>query len=231
MKRKVPAVQDIVRIIRPSHDETVLALKKYLEGGGGSFNYQASADLARKTFQQEFSLPEVAAACQALRHPVARVQNAEVLGYVWRHGTNRSVRTYEVAPKVIGIRSDVSVRVAPTFAFVEDGVPSLFWLQPRKRFALSIRQLGLLGSLIRKTYLVDDFANVGLEFLDLSVGSGNQRQCAAHRLEELPTLSDDEVAHCLDRFLCAYDAIPESDAKKQDRPPRPSPPSAGLFDE
>jgi hypothetical protein len=216
---RIPPIQDIARLLRPSHADTVVALRDYYDGSG-IFNYKIAQKIARHILSHAIPLKDGLKACEAHWHAGARVQNGQVICALWEAGNNRIISPYEVAPKIIGIRRDLQIRVAPTFGFVERGSASLFWLQPRRRFALSLNQLGFLASVIRRTYLVDDFAEVGLEVFDLSVPEGQaDRVPTRYSLADLPALPNAEVQDCLIRFVLAYEALVQSGVTRKVRKP------------
>lgn len=215
--KKLPPLHDIIRLLRHSHSEMVEALEQYSQDVGG-FNYSAAQRMAGNAFSGAVPLGALLARCEQLSPKAARKPNAEVLRLVRSAGQGREVRPYAVAPRVLRFRSDIEIKISPTFGFVEGGAASIYWLQPRKAFALNLEQLGILVSVIRFAYLVEDFEGVGLELLDLSVPVGlAKRSSTTYRLGDLPLLSASAINDMFTRFLVAFD-----EAKMPARPRRPS---------
>lgn len=224
MKRlNIPSVQDVSRIIGPSDSETVDALIKYYDGTAGNFNYSLSQKIARFVFTHQTTQEMYLQACVRERSKAGRAQNAEVLNFVWHAGAVRKSTSYELKPKVFPIRQDIQIKVNPAFYFVENRKANIFWLQPRRRFALNDTQLGLLASIIRMSYLVDDFQEVGLNLLDLSVPEGStEREMKMFQLDSLPLVSIAETEALLQRFARAYDTVCASGLqRKQPKPKQP----------
>jgi hypothetical protein len=223
---RIPSVQDIARIVRPTSQETVLALKQFHETKGGFWNYRTSQAYARLVFDQTLGLTIAQDICAARPSKAERAQNCEVLTEVHHAGRGRKIFSYEVRGKSTDIRRDMRINVRPTFAYVENSVPKIFWLQPRRHFALSIVQLGFLASLVRKVYLVDDFEKVQLEIFDLSVPEGSKdRRVTLYRSSDLPEFSDAEIDQFLSVFAEAHDvlirtgfSVPQRRAPTSERP-------------
>jgi hypothetical protein len=120
------------------------------------------------------------------------------------------------------LRKDLSIRVAPPFAFVENGRPSVFWFQPRKGHALSFSEIALLASIMKATYLVDDYEGVGFEICDLSAPDGKRREPRIYTLSDFDLLPEAEVAERLQRFARAFDELKaEGIEQKRRKPKRP----------
>jgi hypothetical protein len=97
----------------------------------------------------------------------------------------------------------------------------LFWLQPRKTFALDHRQRGLHASVIRMTYAKDDFEAADLELLDLSAPAhSNDRACRVYDFAGLPLLAEQEVAEIFANFGSAYDIVCGRGVERPQRPPK-----------
>jgi len=231
MKRlNIPPIQDISRIVGATDKETLAALIKYYSADAGSFNYSLSQKISRFVFARETTLDMAYQACARERTEAGRNQNQEVLKLVWDAGSERRIRSYEVAPKVFSIRQDLQIKVSPSFYFVENNRANVFWLQPRRHFALNNTQLGLLASILRMTFLIDDFQDVGLELLDLSVTEGNkERQMRTLPLDSFPLLQLSEVEVLLQRFARAYDTVTVMGIQRKKRKPRRPQAGPDLF--
>lgn len=218
---KLPPVHDIARLLCRKHEDTVQRLVQYFTEGGGGFNYSHSQRAARHIFEGTIPIEIGVDACHYLRPKAARKPNAEVLEGVGVAGRGRKVRTHVVKARNIGVRRDLLIPIAPTFLFVEDEFPSLFWLQPRRYHALDRDQLALVASVFQRGYLTDDFEHVGLEMLDLSVPDGCQdRGHRTFRLGDLDLRSEGEVDSALNRFALAFDEVSAMGIKKRARRPR-----------
>lgn len=231
MKRlTVPAAQDIVRIVGPSDPTTEQNLLSfYTDPSGGYFSYRIAHGLCRHAFGHTLPLAQILAGCIRLRNKQSLTSNTEVLRLLWDLSDKRSVFTYELPVKRLTLRKDLSIKVSPPFAFVEDGKPSVFWFQPRKTHALSFSEMSFLASILKATYLVDDYEGVGFEICDLSAPLGKKREPRAYTLSDFDLLPEAEVHERLQRFARAYDALRARGVEQEKRPPRR--PDTGLFDD
>lgn len=231
---RLPSLPDLVRAHAPTEQETVQRLLDYFARPAASFSYQPSRTVAAPAFAHSVVRPQIQAAMMKSGSPSGRKQNREVADLLWDAGEGRSVSCYPMRDGQFMIRRDLSIRVPADFLFVEDRTPNVFWFQPRRTFALTQLGLGVIGSILRMTFLVDDLSSAGIEIVDLSAPNG-ARNTVSYRLKDLPIISDAEVNRVMQQVAAAYDTIcamdrdwaAEAKAKRHSRPPPPS--QAGLF--
>jgi hypothetical protein len=217
----IPPLHDIARIVQPTDIATYVALRDYYEQMSAVFNYRISKKLSRRVFSHEVPLQLALSACKRDWSKVGQTQNAEVVKLIWQAGEGRNVKAYDAPSKGFPIRNDILIRVRPSFYFVERDKVSLFVLQPRRTFALTELQLGLLASIMRLSYMTDDFENVGLEILDLSSPEQKGlRLPQTYTLSNLPLLPDSEVEILLQRFATARDLLIAEGVQKRTRKPK-----------
>jgi hypothetical protein len=226
----LPPLHDFVRAYEPSLDGTVRRLLDYYERIPGLFNYVPARQVSAAAFAHGVARSQIAAAVTSRGVPSGRKQNLEVAEHVWEAGQDRSVSCYPLSDGRFPIRRDLSIRVPADFLFVENRKPHVFWFQPRRSFALTQLGLGVIASVFRMTFLADDFANAGLELLDLSAPHG-VRLHVQYTLESLPLLTDVEVTAVLQQLVQAYDEVCAlrrdwgARAERRSRPPM----EPGLF--
>lgn len=231
---KPPAFHDIARIIGRDIDETEARLYEYYTNTDKAFfNYRRALKLSRFVFGREVGLSQILESCKAEKTEQGRKSNSDVLRLLWGASDSRSVRTYELAPKFLAIRKDLRIRVAPPFYFVEGDKAYVFWLQPRKNYALDHAALGFLASMIKATFLVDDFHDVGLEVCDMSSPSPKQdREITSYHLESFNIMSEGEATHKLQLFALAYDRLVARGVERSKRAQRSQQlPGPDLFSE
>jgi hypothetical protein len=216
---RLPAPQDIVRLLRSTVEETAGVLKGYYEQQP-AWNYGPARAMARPVYSGELSLSAATERCRNGGNPLGRHSNAEVAEHIWTAAQGRSFQCHPLGPRPFGIRRDLSILIDPTFFFVENGQVKLFWLQPRRHFSPSLEGLGTLAAMIRMTF-ADDFDDFDLELLDLSVPDGeSQRVSRIYCFSALPLLGEDAVATALQRFADAYDKVREMGVTRPARRPR-----------
>lgn len=231
-KLTVPGAQDIVRIIGSNDLETERNLFSfYTDPSGGFFSYRLSHGLCRHAYGRTLPLQQILAGCERLHNKQGRNCNKEILRLVWDLAAGRPIYTSELPTKTLVLRKDLSIRVAPAFYYVESRRASAFYLQPRKdrKYALSLAQMGLLASIMKATYLVDDFEGVGFEICDLSAPPGQDRQPRIFTLKDFNLLSEAEVNELLQRFARAYDTLKARGIEQKKRPPKRPPAGPDLF--
>jgi hypothetical protein len=230
-KLTVPAAQDIVRLVGPTDLATKQNLFSFFtDPSAGFFSYRVAHGLCRHAFAHTVPLEQILAGCDRIRHPQGVSSNVEVLRLLWAVTQKRSVTTFELPVKRLMLRKDLSIRVAPPFAFVENGRPSVFWFQPRKGHALSFSEIAFLASILKATYLVDDYEGVGFEICDLSAPDGKNRDPRVYTLTDFDLLPEAEVLERLQRFARAFDLLRAEGIEPRKRKPKEKPTEPDIFD-
>lgn len=202
----VPSIQDVARLVCPTVPETVEKLKGYY-AASGPFSYDHAKRVAKLLYSGEISLDAAMFGCLTTGNPLGRQSNAEVVKHIWRAAQGRELLCYALSRRQFKIHRDLSIGVHPPFYFVENLRPKLYWLQPRRRYALTAEQLGILASVIKMAFVVDDFEEAGaeLELFDVSIPQGgSERAPRILNFSDLPLLSESGLQDALERFAEAY---------------------------
>lgn len=233
-KPDLPPLHDFVRAYDPTLEGTVRRLLDYYDRTPGGFNYNPVRQVSRSAFSHSVVQSQIRTAMLLRGIPSGRKQNLEVADHVWAAGEGRSVACYPLSHGRFPVRRDLSIRVPADFLFVETKKPHVFWFQPRRSFALTQLGLGVIASVFRMTFLVDDLSEAGVELLDVSAPHG-VRLHVQYTLETLPMLSDAEVTAVLQQLVQAYDEICAmerdwaAEARARDARRKRAPMEAGLF--
>ncbi len=225
----LPPCHDLVRLIRPTQPATKDALLEHLIRSPGFFSYELARRVSPRAFAGGLSLSALKQACDTIANTVGRKSNWEAVQAVQLSGAGRNVQCHPMQHGRLKVRKDLSVRVAADFYFVENGKVRVFWLQPRRCYALDFGQLALFGALIRMTLLTGDFENAGLELLDISAPDGKVRENRTFTLDDLPHIEDRTVEEGIARVVAAYDEIMDMEfdwAAVKRRPVGPERPSS-----
>lgn len=202
---RLPSIQHVAKAIRPTVEETERELHR-LDGGMPPFSYNLSWRVAPALYSGELSLAAALAAAKRLQVPVGVRSNAEVIEIIWRDAQGAQDLCRPLSDRDFQIRKDLAIPVKPKFFFVRDGKVYIYWLQPWKRFELTQEQLGLLASVIKMTFIRDDFSEADLHLLDTSADSEyGMREPKVLHLNDLPLLSEEKLTAALGRFASAYD--------------------------
>lgn len=226
-----PSALDVVRLIRPTLEETTDSLKRYYEKPP-QWGYGPARAMAKPVFSGEISIEAAVQGCRNRGNPLGRESNAEVARFVWSAAQGRSFQCFNLSKRPFAIRQDLRFWVDPLFFFVEDRRVKIFWLQPRRGFYPTLEGFGTLAVIIRMTF-ADEFDAFDLELLDLSVPSGSKERIPRTLgFSTLPQLSDDVVRDALARFAQAYDSVSNMGIQRPERRPRPSDdrPGSDLFE-
>jgi hypothetical protein len=234
---RLPSAQDSARLIKPTYPETLGALEEHYRRPLIGWSYNKVRALSRALFSGELSATAVesmfiAPPKEDSRSPksIGRKANKEVAHLVRQHAVGRSFQCYDLKARKVALSVEHALTVNPGFYFVEYGVVKIFWLQPRRTYALTLAQMGLLNGLLQLSHFRDDFEEAELELLDLSAIEGVRTPQAFGRAD-LPKLTDDELRMGLEHLLRAYLVLKDRDDLRPERPAKePEGPSPGLFD-
>ena len=171
-------------------------------------------------------------ACRKLKVPLGAKCNAEVVDIMWRAAREAAYLCHPLSDRLFPIRRDLAIPVRPRFYFVMDGVAQIFWLQPWKVFDLTEEQLGILASVIKQTFVVDDFAEAELYLLDTSADDKEgPRRPRIFGFNDLPILSDEQLTAAFDRYAAAHDIfVSQRKPRPERKRPEADPRQPKLFD-
>lgn len=223
----LPASHDLVRLDRSTEAETVEAVLSHLRRSRPPWNYELARKMAPAALAGELPLSALEKACKSARTTeIGRKANFEVLEAIRTHGIGRSIQCYRMADGYLKATKDVTIKIAADFYYVEDGIPKVLWLQPRRSYSLNQPQLGTFCTLLRMTLLRGDFADADVEILDLSASPGTTRAPRVMSVRELPYVSQEQADLAVARVVNAYEAIKKMelvwDGRKPPKKPRPS---------
>lgn len=208
----------IAKALRPTVAETERALHR-LDAGVPQVNYDLCWRLAHPLYSGVIPFSAALAAAGRITNPVNRRSNEEVIQVLWSDSQRISYHCHPLRPRPFGIRFDLDIIVKPRMYIVENGQAKIFWLQPWKFFELSEEQMGVLATVIRHAFAIDEFEHADLYLLDTSADKYSRaRRPRVFGFADLPLLTDAQLKSAFDRFALAYDAY------QQNRRPPPKPP-------
>lgn len=223
MPLPIPPLQDVVRLTGADVDITAENFRKYLRGSGPAWSYGPSKRLARAVFASDMPRKAAVAACGQKGHILGRPFNAQVGGLVWDAAQDRGhFMCHDLTARYLHLRSDMAIKVDPSFFFVEGGRPVLFYLQPRSGHVPSKVGLRVIASAIHSLYAVDEWSNADLLLLDLSKPEGcKERAVVPYNFTKLPPLPTTDIENFFQRFVDAYDLLTLEGVERAPRRPRP----------
>jgi hypothetical protein len=204
-------LHDAVRIATPDREETIRRLILHLTSCSPKWTYNPVRAVAPRLLAGDLPLSAAIRACERRGPAVGKAMNVEVAKLVAEAGAGRSLRCHQLSRRYFSIRHDLKLRIPADFYIVEDGVPVVFWLQPRKGFALDDFGRRLLASVVHHE-LSAEWDDFGIEILDTcQLGPKEPRCPRTFRLADLPLLPEAEVAAVMQQFADAFDAVREMD--------------------
>ena len=208
---RVPALYDAVRIATPDREETIRRLIVHITSRSPTWTYNPVRAVAPHLLAGDLRLSAAIQACERHGSAVGKAMNVEVAKLVAEAGAGRSIQCHPLSRRYFSIRHDLQLRIPADFYVVEDGVPVIFWLQPRKNFALDDFGRRLLASVVHHE-LSAEWDDFGFEMLDTSPLGPKEPRCPrTFRLADLPLLPEAEVAAVMQQFADAFDAVREMD--------------------
>ena len=223
MPLPIPPLQDVVRLTGPDVATTAANFRKHLLSQGPAWSYDPSKRLAKAVFAAEMSRRAAVAACGHGGHVLGRPYNALVGGLIWDAAQDRGrFMCHDLAARHLHLRSDMAIKINPSFFFIEGGRPVLFYLQPRSGHVPSKDGLRVIASAIHSLYAIDEWANADMLLLDLSKPEGcKERAVAPYSFADLPPLPTAELERFFQRFVDAYDLLTSEGVERAPRRPRP----------
>ena len=204
-------MHDAVRIATPDLDETIRRFVEHVTAPSPLWTYSPVRRVASPLLARELPLSAALAACERRGSAVSRRMNAEVAQLVWDAGEGRTMQCYPLSRRYFSIRHDLQLRIPADFYLVEQGRPVVFWLQPRKGFALDDFGRRLLASVVHRELSLE-WDEFDFEMLDTSPLSPGEARCArTFRFADLPLLSEREIAAVMQQFADAFDVVSEMD--------------------
>ena len=206
---KLPPAHDLVRFLRPQRAEIEDAIRHHLLNRPALlWTYERWSALYGPAFDDSVPL-------SALLHGVGRKapeQERRAIGEVVQllrdYGKGRAVECHDAPkPDPFSIRSDLAIPGRFHFTYNEGRVPRIVFVQPRRKFSPTDRQLAVLAALQRQA-VPYDYREAGalVDIIDLSMREG-VREYRLLTPDMLPTISEAELREALSEVVAAFDAV------------------------
>lgn len=204
-----PSLLDFARETSISSEETFNNLLAYYQRGAVHIHYRPARQAARAVFSGEIRLEAALAAAEAEKNATIRKINCDVTRLIWNQAKGRNpMRCVRVGPFHFSLNQSTAIRVAPEFLFSEGGKLKVFWLQPRKSFALSDYELKVVSTILRQSLDDNGLEGCGLFLLDCSVNQGEtERSVKTYSFDSIGQLDPDELHLLASNFLDAFSVL------------------------
>ncbi len=228
----LPSAVDAARII--DEDESVVErrLREYYKAARPPWNYNWVKRVSKNIYSGDLAVAAFRSALeQRTRKGKVRAgiePNVDVALLLRKHSEGRVFQCFDIKPRKVFISRQYSLMLNPPFYFVEGGIVKIFWLQPRKQYALNDHQAGVLGSLLRLSHFRDDFSDAKLELFDASAPDATTREPRKLGLDDLPRISEEELTSSLRALLIAYERVKDINFKEPETENRETEPASTL---
>lgn len=229
-----PPVPELARAKGESVMQIVDWFVEYYNRGSVFFNYRSSTRAIRSAYQGLHDLNVLRSAVFAEKTRVGRVSNDEVITLAAPYSFGRATQVFDISPRRFSFGHERNAAYRIPFLFVEGGIIKVYFLQPRKGAGLTLDEFGMIGSIIKRYLLDQEFygEKCDIEVIDVGAPMGcSAREARRYSLCELPLWSESRLADRLTLISEALDIIqkdglvvPRSTHRK------PADPSMPLFD-
>lgn len=206
----IPAVPDLARASGETRDEVVAWLKEYYEASGGPFNYLTGTRSVKQGYRGLHDLTHLLAGCAKEKLKQGRLSNEEIVSLAAPLAFGRKTQVFDLPRRKFPFGRSLQSGYRIPFFFVENGVVKLYYLQPRKTYNLTFRQISMVAT-IHKKYLLDtEFfgQKVDVEYVDVSANAETRlREVHCYALSDLELWSDKQLAERLTLIAEALDYI------------------------
>jgi hypothetical protein len=230
----IPPVPDLARARGFTVSEVAEWFVQYYNSYGGPFNYRSATRGVRAAYRGITHLHLLTALCSAEKTAIGRSANTEVVTLAAPLAFGRNLQVFDMPPQRFQFGRDKFSAYRVPFFFVERGVVHVYYLQPRKRAALDLDQLGMVATIVKRFLLETEFFGhpCDVEFVDVSAPIGSDaRWLRSYSLSDLPLWSDRRLTDRLTIIAEALDLVVSSGRVERRHRPRHAPdPSMPLFD-
>lgn len=169
-KLPVPPVPELARAEGSTRDEMISYWLSYYDANSTPWNYLSSTRAVKQGYKGLHRLSALVAACAREKTKQGRSSNEEVVKLAAPVAFGRSTQVFDLPRRQFAFGRDLYSGYRVPFFFVEDGTVKLFYLQPRKGYALNREQIAMVAT-IHKTFLLDNEfygTKSDVEYIDVS---------------------------------------------------------------
>lgn len=202
-----PPVPDLARASGHTRDEMVNWLLGYYEGQGAPFNYISGTLSIKQGYRGLHNLEQLLAGTNREKLPQGKKSNSDIVNLAAPLSFGRQTRVFDLGTQRFHFGRDLHSGYRIPFFFVEDKTVKLYYLQPRKSFNLTMRQMSMVATIHKKFLLDTEFygEKCDIEYVDLSADQlTGVREVNTFRLSDLEIWSDRDLT---DRLTLISESI------------------------
>ena len=229
----IPPVPELARAEGSSRDEMISYWLAYYAADNVPWNYLSSTRAVKQGFRGLHRLDILVGGCAREKIKQGRMSNEEVVRLAAPVAFGRRTQVFDLPRRQFPFSRDLFSGYRIPFFFVENGVVKLFYLQPRKGYALSLEQIGMVAT-IHKRYLLDTefYGNDSdVEYIDVSADPVSEvRVLKRYNLNSIELWSERRLQDRLSLIAETLDYVRTSGLIQPKRKIRRPEPDMPLFD-
>ena len=213
-----PSLIDTIRLLRNTVDETEFQYREWLRDKASIYmSYRPARSVVRPVYSGDISL-QMALATVDKAPEKWQSPNREVIplihsrAAICREKDGKSLTCLNMKSRYFSVRSDIRFPVSPSLIYVNQKRPIIHWLQPRKKFGLSQKQIPFLMAVTKYLFIDDDeyygCPEPNIEIHDLSFCEDlKKRASRIFCMHDFQLPSMEEVEYLFGVFALAHDRI------------------------
>jgi hypothetical protein len=229
-----PYLIDAIRLLRNTVDETEFQYREWLREKASIYmSYRPAMSVVRPVYSGDISL-QMALTTVDNAPEKWRSPNREVIPLIHSHAAicreeaGNLLTCLDVKSRYFSVRSDIRFSVSPSLIYVSQKRPVIHWLQPRKKFGLSEKQIPFLMAITKYLFVDDEYYECpepNIEIHDLSFCEKSKKRVSRiFCTSDFNLPSMEEIEYLFAIFVLAHDRIatdwvPPAPAEKPRRKP------------
>ncbi len=218
-----PSVPDLARVEGSTPEEAAEWFISFFDSPSVPWNYHRSTRITKVAYQGIHRPELLLAGCAAEKNPIGKKANEDVVSLAAPHAFGRSTQVFDLTPRKFNFGQSRTSGFRIPFFFTENKVVKLFYLQPRKSFALTLSQIAMVATIHKRFILDQEFFGLttDLEYIDLSASADGKRKVRRFTLSDLDLWSETELTKRLSMLSAALD-LAQSSGRIQSRTRKPA---------
>jgi len=229
-----PSIPVLARAKGDTAEEIADWFVEYFNRRAALFNYRRGTRIVRHAYRGLHTMHLLRAGCAEEKTVVGRASNSELVSLAAPYAFGREVRVFDLSPRRFAFGRDRHSGYRVPFLFVENRIIHAYFLQPTKSAGLTLNELGMVATIIKRFLLDDEFYGERTEIEAVDIGIPQGASCRIPRkysLGDLPIWTDSSLQRRLTMISQALDIVSQDRriAQRHHTKPRPEP-EMPLFD-
>ncbi|QFY59874.1 hypothetical protein FZ934_05165 [Rhizobium grahamii] len=204
------SLPDIVRVPSFNEDAAIAYVVAELEQSGHGFNYLDASKRVKAAYKGLHDIKHLTMPQGISKNKVGQKANLELVSLAAPISFGRRTNVFDLEARRFHYGEDRSASYRIPFFFSEQNVIKAYYLQPRKGTPLTLDQVGLYASIVKKFLLDQEFygESVEVEIVDVAEREKTKgRSTKVYGLSNLDIWNDDRINSHLRVVRAALDYI------------------------